>query len=153
MDVSLPSPDASRAATKPLGWSLGLRAQSPAAVIDRVRSGFSVAAVERVQQHTGFAEREVAEIMGTSVRTLARRRKAGRLDAAESDRLYRIARLFERAVDVFGGDDLAADEARLWFRMPQWGLGDRTPLDYARTETGAHEVETLLGRIDAGVLV
>lgn len=140
-------------ATKPLGWSLGLRALSPAAVMDRVQSGFAVATVERVQHHAGLDAREVAEIMGTSERTLARRRKAGRLDAAESDRLYRIARLFERAVDVFGGDDLAADEARLWFRMPQWGLGDRTPLDYARTETGAREVETLLNRIDAGVLV
>ena len=153
MDVLPPSPRPFESATKPLGWSLGLRAKSPADVIDRVQNGFSMATVERVQRHTGFGEREVAEIMGTSTRTLARRRKTGRLDAAESDRLYRIARLFERAVDVFGGDALAADEARLWFRMPQWGLGDQTPLDYARTETGAHEVETLLGRIDAGVLV
>lgn len=143
---------ADRRPSKPLGWSLGLRATSPAAVIARVQSGFAVAAVERVQRHTGFDESEVAEIMGTSVRTLARRRKTGRLDAGESDRLYRIARLFERAVDVFGGDNEAADEARMWFRMPQWGLGDRTPLAYARTEAGAREVETLLNRIDYGVL-
>lgn len=53
---------------------------------------------------------------------------------------------------MFGGDDLATGEARLWLRMPQWSLGGRTPLDCARTETGAREAETLLNRIDAGVL-
>ena len=135
-----------------LGWSLGLRAHSPADLIDRVETGFSMAALARVQRHVGLDEREAAAIMGTSVRTLARRRKAGRLEAEESDRLYRIARLFERAVEVFGGDAEAADEARLWLRMPQWGLGDETPLAYARTETGAREVEALLNRIDYGVL-
>ena len=135
-----------------LGWSLGLRAHSPSELIDRVETGFSMAALTRVQRHAGLDEREVATIMGTSIRTLARRRKVGRLEAEESDRLYRIARLFERAVEVFGGDAEAADEARLWLRMPQWGLGDETPLAYARTETGAREVETLLNRIDYGVL-
>lgn len=135
-----------------LGWSLGLRAGSPADVIDRVENGFSLAALERIQQLVGLDEREVADIMGTSVRTLARRRKAGRLDEGESDRLYRIARLFERAVDVFGGDAQGVEEARLWFHMPQWGLGDQTPLSFARTETGAREVEALLNRIDYGVL-
>ena len=143
---------ASSDAPRVLGWSLGLRAHSPADLIDRVEAGFSTAALARVQRHAGLDEREAAEIMGTSVRTLARRRKAGRLETEESDRLYRIARLFERAVEVFGGDEAGADEARLWLRMPQWGLGDETPLAYARTETGAREVEALLNRIDYGVL-
>ena len=135
-----------------LGWSLGLRAYSSADVVDRVEQGFSLAALERVQRHVGLDEPQLASLIGASPRTLARRKKAGRLGPGESDRLYRIAHLFERAVDVFGGDALAADEARLWLRSPQWALGDRTPLDYARTETGAREVEALLSRIDFGVL-
>lgn len=139
-------------ASSVLGWSLGLRARSPADVIDRVESGFSTAALARIRRHVGLDEREAAVIMGTSVRTLARRRKAGRLGTEESDRLYRIARIFERAVEVFGGDTEAAEEARLWLRVPQWGLGDETPLAYARTEAGAREVEALLNRIDYGVL-
>ena len=121
-------------------------------MIDRVETGFSLAALDRVRRHVGLDEAELAALIGSSPRTLARRKKAGRLESVESDRLYRIARLFERAVDVFGGDRLAADEARLWLRTPQWGLGDRTPLHYARTETGAREVEALLNRIDYGVL-
>lgn len=80
----------------------------------------------------------------------------GRLAPEESDRLYRFARLFERAAEVFagaGGVDAAAEEdARRWFHLPQWALGDATPLAFAQTEPGAREVEALLDRIDAGVL-
>lgn len=90
--------------------------------------------------------------MGTSTRTLARRRKVGRLDSEESDRLYRVARVFERAVSVFGGDRLAVEEARQWFHTPLWALGDETPLLYLQTETGAIEVDALLDRMDFGVL-
>ena len=57
-----------------------------------------------------------------------------------------------RAAPARVGAAAAADEARLWFRMPQWGLGDETPLAYARTETSAREVEALLNRVDSGVL-
>jgi putative toxin-antitoxin system antitoxin component (TIGR02293 family) len=135
-----------------LGWSLGLKARSPADVVRRVESGFSLASLARIRDYSGLDERELSSLIAASPRTLARRKQAGRLGPAESDRLYRLARLFERAVDVFGGDELAIEEARQWLRTPQWALGDRAPLDYARTETGAHEVEALLGRIDYGVL-
>ena len=41
--------------------------------------------------------------------------------------------------------------ARTWLAAPQHGLGGAIPLDYARTEVGAREVEDLLGRIEYGV--
>ena len=143
-----------------LGWSLGLRAATAADVITRVERGFSTAALDRLRRRLALSADEVADAIGTSPRTLARRRRAGRLDAAESDRLYRLARLFERAVEVFGGGaDGGADggtdgedDARRWFHAPQWALGGETPLAYARTEPGAREVEALLDRIDYGVL-
>ena len=56
--------------------------------------------------------------------------------------------LFERAVDVLGSEE----EARRWLERKQWGLGGAVPLQHAKTESGAREVETLLGRIDYGVL-
>ncbi len=135
-----------------LGWSLGLRARSTADILGRVKDGFSPAALERLGANADLDEEELALIMGTSTRTLARRRKAGRLDQEESDRLYRVARVFERAVDVFGGDRLAADEARQWIHTPLWALGGETPLSYLQTETGTIEVDALLDRMDYGVL-
>ncbi len=140
------------AAADVLGWSLGLRARSTADVLDCVKAGFTPDALERIRAFVGLDDDEIARILGTSLRTLARRRKAGRLDSEESDRLYRIARQFERAVDVFGGDGLAAEEARQWFHTPLWALGHETPLSYLQTETGAMEVDALLDRIDYSVL-
>jgi putative toxin-antitoxin system antitoxin component (TIGR02293 family) len=49
---------------------------------------------------------------------------------------------------LFEGDRDAAVE---WLTTPQTALGDRVPLDLARTEIGAREVERLVGRLDHGV--
>lgn len=43
------------------------------------------------------------------------------------------------------------EAAKQWLNAPQVGLGGAVPLDYAKTEVGAHEVENLLGRIEYGV--
>lgn len=143
------------------GWSLGLRANTPADAIARVERGFSPAAADRLAERLGLSSQELARAAGASPRTLARRRQAGRLAPEESDRLYRLARLFERAVEAFATGpqmgagpqtDAAEDDARRWFHLPQWALGGATPLAYAQTEPGAREVEALLDRIDAGVL-
>ena len=137
------------------GWSLGLRAASPADVVARVQRGFSPAAADRLADRLGLSPAELAAAAGASPRTLARRRQSGRLAPEESDRLYRLARLFERAVEAFDTTDdpaAAQDDARRWFHLPQWGLGGATPLAYAHTDPGAREVEALLTRIDLGAL-
>jgi putative toxin-antitoxin system antitoxin component (TIGR02293 family) len=59
----------------------------------------------------------------------------------------RYQRLLEKADDIFG--DVAS--ARAWLTHKQPGLGGAVPLDFARTEIGAREVENLLGRIEYGV--
>ncbi len=92
-------------------------------------------------------ERLAAQI-GIPRATLHRRQKAGTLSSDESDRILRFRRLLDQAVAIFG----SVEAAREWLKAPQYGLGDSTPLDYARTEVGAREVERLLGRIDYGVL-
>ena len=78
-----------------------------------------------------------------------RRRKAsGKLTTEESERLLRIAGIFEDAVDLFEGDVPAAVN---WLTTPRKALGDRPPLSYARTEPGAREVENLIGRLEHGI--
>lgn len=56
-------------------------------------------------------------------------------------RLHRLARL------VLGNDH----EAELWYVSPQPGLGDRRPIDIACSESGVHEIENLLLRIEYSV--
>ena len=89
----------------------------------------------------------LAPLLGISKATLHRRKAAGRLDPAESDRVLRFARLMGRAVEVLETEE----NARSWLTSPQYGLGGSVPLDYAGTEVGAREVEDLLGRIAYGV--
>jgi putative toxin-antitoxin system antitoxin component (TIGR02293 family) len=84
-----------------------------------------------------------------SARTLGRRLEEGKLTAEESERVYRYARLFERAVEVLGSEE----KARTWLKKKQWALGSRIPLEIARYEPGAHEVQNLLGRIEHGIPV
>lgn len=130
------------------GWSIGLSATHAGELIERVEEGFETEAVERFRQKLHLSAEETAVLLRTSTRTLLRRQKQGRLGERESDLLYRLVRLYERAVEVFGHED----DARRWLKQPQWGLGGAVPLHYARTEPGAHEVEALLDRIDYGVL-
>jgi len=66
----------------------------------------------------------------------------------ESDRLVRIAELFERAVKLFDGD---ARSATSWFKAPNRTFAGETPLTVAETEVGANQVEQLLGRLEYGV--
>jgi len=83
-----------------------------------------------------------------SRRTLLRRKSEGRFSPDESDRLLRAARVVARALALFDGDRDAALE---WLNEPQPALGGAVPLDMARTEIGAREVETLTYRLEHGV--
>lgn len=73
--------------------------------------------------------------------------KEGRLRSDESERVVRIARLFDRTLQVLGGED----KARQWLRTPKRALAGQSPLEYADTEPGAEEVTNLLGRLEHGV--
>jgi len=90
---------------------------------------------------------QLATKLAISRSTLQRRKAAGRLSPDESDKVIRYSRLARQAADLFGD----IEKARAWLKHPQYGLGGAVPLDYARTEAGAREVENLLGRIKYGV--
>jgi putative toxin-antitoxin system antitoxin component (TIGR02293 family) len=125
---------------------LGLpqRVQSSSELVPVVREGFSVGAVQALAEAMNLHRPRLYELLGLSARTLRRRRH---LTAAESDRVYRLARVFARALDVL--DD--HESAREWFHTPNRALGWVAPLDLVDTDVGARQVETVLGRIEHGV--
>lgn len=96
----------------------------------------------------GIPEKKLAEIISLPQTTLIKRKKRGYFSPMESERLYRIFRLFKKAVEVF--DDNPA-YAREWLKSAAYGLDGAIPLEFAKSEIGAREVETLLIRIDEGV--
>jgi putative toxin-antitoxin system antitoxin component (TIGR02293 family) len=131
------------------GRSVGLPAGSDVGEIVRnVEAGFPFAAIERFQRVSGLPLAQIAALMRIPPRTLARRRTRGKLGTDESERLLRIATVFEQALDLFEGD---AEAAKNWLTTPKKGLGGAVPLQFARTEIGAREVESLIGRLEHGV--
>lgn len=117
-------------------------------LIHEIDEGFSFLALERLESHTGVGLSLLAAIVGIPERTLARRKAAGRLTPEESERLLRIAGIFEKSVELFEGDATAAVD---WLMTPRRALNDQEPLLYSRTELGAREVENLIGRLEHGV--
>lgn len=121
--------------------------QTPTQLINQVRRGLDVSELDELQKALDVSIDQLAPMLGISAATLHRRRSGTTLETAESDRVVRFARLFGRAREVFE----TPENARLWLKSPQIGLGGETPLEYAQTESGAREVEDLLGRIQYGV--
>ena len=90
------------------------------------------------------------EVYGSIIprRTLAHRvKKKQRLSLDESNRISRVARIYALAVETLGDDD----KARRWLRKPLRQLAGRTPMKMLETDPGAHQVETILGRIGHGL--
>lgn len=90
---------------------------------------------------------KMGQILMIPARTMARRRKMRRLTVEESDRLMRLARVFSRAIEVFGNSEKAAG----WLNQPNRLLNNTAPIDVLDTDLGTHSVETILGRIEYGV--
>lgn len=83
-------------------------------------------------------------------RTLKHRRSHKQpLSRDESDKLARLARVFDQAVSVFGG----VEEARTWLSKPKKRFDERTPLQMLRIDVGGRMVEEMLGQIDEGMFV
>ena len=110
--------------------------------------GLPVRELTDLQTSLAVPADRLAPMLGISKATFHRSKGAGsKLNPAVSDRIVRFAKLLGKAVKVFG--DL--EDAKQWLNSPQFGLGGAVPLDYAKTEIGAREVENLLGRIEYGV--
>lgn len=128
--------------------ALGTEVVTAADLRGLVREGLPYAALEKVTEKLEVNAAALSAFMAVSERTLARRRKAKkRLRPEESDRIFRLARIFSRAERVFGGEA----KASRWLSRPNRALGGESPLSLLDTDAGTQEVEAILGRIEDGV--
>jgi putative toxin-antitoxin system antitoxin component (TIGR02293 family) len=127
---------------------LGLDYFDLPSILKAIEKGFSWKTFERFLKNIDLPAEQVADVIGIPRRTLARRKVEGRLKADESDRLLRLARVFGSALDLFEGN---REAAVLWLTDINIALGGVAPLEYARRQLGADEVEKLAGRIQYGI--
>jgi len=112
-----------------------------------IRQGISSAAVDALTKSLHVTQSELAAALGIPERTLARRKREGTFNSEESAKLVRLARVVERAEEVF--DDLQT--ALNWLKSPNVALSGAVPLSLMDTDIGAESVMDTLGRIEHGV--
>jgi putative toxin-antitoxin system antitoxin component (TIGR02293 family) len=127
--------------------SLDLKTETTDQMISKLKRGLPADSFDRLRQRLNISDNALARIVQISKRTLDRRRATGRLTTDESERVLRIAQVYDMAVEVFG----SRKKAENWLKKPARGLGGKIPLQYADTNLGTHEVINLLGRIDHGI--
>jgi putative toxin-antitoxin system antitoxin component (TIGR02293 family) len=119
---------------------------TPKKKIAVVPPGLAFGEFEALRKQLDLSLDELTVRLGLSPATVAQRKAAGHLTNDESGKVVCFARLLGHAVHLFG--DL--EEARQWLKTPQRALHGAVPLDYAKTETGAQEVENLLSELGHG---
>ena len=132
-----------------LGGGKVLRAKPRTALdwVALIRQGISSAAVDALIKSLRVSQSELAAALGIPERTLARRKREGRLSSEESAKLVRLARVLARANEVFENLDPSLE----WLKSPNSALSGATPLSLLDTDIGAESVMDTLGRIEHGV--
>jgi putative toxin-antitoxin system antitoxin component (TIGR02293 family) len=112
-----------------------------------VEQGVPLPALEEFATSSGFALKDLLEVV-IPARTLKHRRQRQEpLSLDESDRLARVARVYALAVRVFGNPE----KARRWLSKPKIRFVEQTPLAMLRTDLGGRQVEEMLIQIDEGM--
>jgi putative toxin-antitoxin system antitoxin component (TIGR02293 family) len=112
-----------------------------------IKNGLPFKDFENLTKDLELPASELTQIIGIPPRTLQRRKQEGFFPANESDRLFRIVRLVERAKEVLGESGIS------WLKSPKTFLSGQSPLEFADTEAGAWELHQALGRLEHGVFL
>jgi len=112
-----------------------------------IRLGLPFAALEHFMNVLALQADFMSRFLGITSRTLQRRRTQNVLGKEESAQLVRLARIYQRAVNILGSHQ----DAVAWLRHPNITLGNKTPLDLMDTPLGEERVHALLSRIEQGV--
>jgi len=127
--------------------TLRRKVTSSLTLVEALREGLPYSSLRAVMRALGLSRQEASRILSLPLRTMDRRKRQRRLEATESDRLYRLANIAARAIEVLG----TAEQAARWLRHPNRALGGVVPLELLDTGPGSRQVEQILGRIEHGV--
>jgi putative toxin-antitoxin system antitoxin component (TIGR02293 family) len=118
-----------------------------ASAVEAIRAGFPAALLKSASRYFGVTDARMQTIVHVPASTAARLEKAAsRIDAAASERLYRMGMVTRIAIELFGEQALAI----AWMRETNHALGDVAPLDLMDTEPGAGAVRQVLNAIATG---
>ena len=123
---------------------LGRRVRTLTDLRRLVEAGLPVASLTQVVRRLARSERAAADLKYRLVPKATLHRRRLRLSAEESERLERLARITALAEWVWEDAELANEF--LTSAQPQ--LGGERPVDLARSDLGARQVEELLLKLE-----
>ncbi|WP_274644671.1 type II RES/Xre toxin-antitoxin system antitoxin [Pseudomonas serbica] len=129
--------------------ALGLPSRGPK-LYQAIHDGLPYAVYDRIASVLMLDKKTLGLHANIAPATLARRSKAGKFSAEESDRLYAFAEVFHAAQVLFEGD---IDATRKWMVTPVRGLGGKAPVSMLATRVETQAVLSLIGRLEHGVVV
>lgn len=115
--------------------------------IDAIREGFPASLLKDTSVYFKVPAnriRSIVRLPETTAHALIKR--GANMDAAASERIWRLADLVAMAQNVFEDEDAA----KAWLRTPNRAFRDVAPMDYLDTEPGAMSVRQVLNAIATG---
>lgn len=129
-------------------WQVaGLNNADGVALLGQINEGLDGKVASLIVDWAKITQNDLRKMSGIPSTTFSRSLKA-RFSADQSERLVRIIRVLDRAVELFEGDK---DEAQKWLNEPNRALGWKVPAELMASETGAYEVMKLITRLEHGV--
>jgi putative toxin-antitoxin system antitoxin component (TIGR02293 family) len=129
-------------------WQVaGLNNADGVALLGQINEGLDGKVANRITDWARITQNDLRKMSGIPSTTFSRSVKA-RFNPEQSERLVRIIRVIDRAVDLFEGDREAAQK---WLNEPNRALSWKVPADLMASETGAYEVIKLITRLEHGV--
>ena len=140
------SPTAAAAPSKSLpDLAMELVQLSPSEAHDRILKGLPLQAVLSIVSGLDFNLATTAALLAVQPRTMQRWKstKKKTLDPVHGSRFYRLMRVFQDGIEIFGTREAILD----WLHEEQPALNFRKPIELMTTDAGAASVEQLLTRI------
>jgi putative toxin-antitoxin system antitoxin component (TIGR02293 family) len=112
------------------------------------KKGISKSALLHLAKYLNLSERQIAELLPVSLRTVQRYSGKMRFDRMVSEQIFQIAVVAARGIEVF------EDKSKFlsWLSYPNRALGNRTPTSLLGSRFGTEMVLNELGRIEYGVI-
>jgi len=115
-------------------------------IISCLRDGLPKSGIDNFLHKTSISRNQLSHILHISTRQLNRYDPHDCLSPEQSNFLYELARIYNRATDILG-DQATAEH---WLNRGQIALGNKTPLEILDTTEGMRLVDDLLFQIEYG---
>jgi putative toxin-antitoxin system antitoxin component (TIGR02293 family) len=116
--------------------------------IQNIKQGYSIHEFESLKSALGISGERLTMLAGISPATMHRRKSSGVLTPDESEKIYRLRKIYDTAMDVLENEE----NVKTWLNTPQRVFEGKKPLDYADTLPGCEEVERVLRRMELGIV-